>query len=198
MRKRSPGAVPAGHYDRPVASGALLHTRKRILMPASPPEPEPLARLLWRAHNWFRAALIAALEKQDGPAGISAAHLTLLSQLPSEGASIAELARRLGVSSPTAHQWVHELAVLDVVTVEPHPSSARSRLVRLTESGHRRRAETMQLLAGLESALADRIGATAVTALRTALEAPWGSPEPATDDNSEPTARRRRQKDDRQ
>jgi DNA-binding MarR family transcriptional regulator len=165
-------------------------------MSTSPTEPEPAARLLWRAHNWFRSALIAALKRQNGPAGISSAHLTLLSQLPTQGASIAELARRLGVSSPTTHQWVHELAALDVVTVGPHPSSARSRLVRLTESGHRRRAETMQLLAGLESALADRIGAAAVTALRTAL-APWGSPEAATDDSPEPAPRYRRQADDR-
>jgi DNA-binding MarR family transcriptional regulator len=155
-------------------------------MSPSPPESEPLIRLLWRAHNWFRAALIAALEAQDDPATISATHLTLLSQLPSEGASIAELARRLGVSSPTAHQWVHELAALDVVAVETHPAIARAKLVRLTETGHRRRAQTIQLLAGLETALAERIGADAVTALRAALEAPWGPPESAADTTAKP------------
>ncbi|MGC9544680.1 hypothetical protein [Streptomyces sp. UG1] len=54
-------------------------------MSCSPTEPEPLARLLWRAHNWFRSALIAALEKADGPAGISAAHLTLLNATDPQG-----------------------------------------------------------------------------------------------------------------
>ncbi|WP_425540870.1 MarR family transcriptional regulator [Streptomyces coeruleorubidus] len=63
----------------------------------------------------------------------SVRHVTLLSQLPPEGASIAELARRLGVSAPTAHQWVHELVAMGVVTVESDPHSARSKLVRLTE-----------------------------------------------------------------
>lgn len=148
-------------------------------MPSSPSESEPLIRLLWRAHHWFRAALTTAFEAQEGGATISAAHVTLLSQLPSEGASIAELARRLGVSAPTAHQWVHELVAVGAVTVESDPRSARSKLVRLTAAGTQRRAETMQLLAGLEDALAGRVGVDTVIALRAALEEPWGSPESA-------------------
>lgn len=146
-------------------------------MASSPPESEPLIRLLWRAHNWFRAALTAAFEAQEDGSAISAAHVTLLSQLPSEGASIAELARRLGVSAPTAHQWVHELVALDVVTVESDPHSARSKLVLLTAAGVRRREETMQILAGLEATLAGRIGADTAIALRAALEEPWGPAE---------------------
>ncbi|MEU4770010.1 MarR family winged helix-turn-helix transcriptional regulator [Actinosynnema sp. NPDC023794] len=148
-------------------------------MSSSPPESEPLIRLLWRAHHWFRAALTTAFEAQEDGATISAAHVTLLSQLPSEGASIAELARRLGVSAPTAHQWVHELVAVGVVTVETDPQSARSKLVRLTANGARRRAETMRILAGLEAALAGRVGVDTVSALRAALEEPWGSPESA-------------------
>jgi DNA-binding MarR family transcriptional regulator len=148
-------------------------------MPSSPSDSEPLIRLLWRAHNWFRAAVITALEAQEGGATISAAHVPLLSQLPPEGASIAELARRLGVSAPTAHQWVHELVAVGVVTVESDPRSARSKLVRLSPAGVRRREETMQILAGLEAVLAARVGVETVTALRAALEEPWGSPESA-------------------
>jgi DNA-binding MarR family transcriptional regulator len=153
-------------------------------MSSSPPEPEPLSRLLWRAHNWFRAALTTAFEAQGDGSAISAAHVTLLSQLPSEGASIAELARRLGVSAPTAHQWVHELVAAGVVTLERDPRSARSKLVLLSADGARRRAETMQILAGLEAALAGRIGTDAVIALRAALEEPWGSPESAAADTA--------------
>lgn len=141
-----------------------------------PSEPEPLSRLLWRAHNWFRTALINAMEAQDDSAAISPAQATLLSQLPVDGASIAELARRLGVSSPTAHQWVHELAARDIVTVDASAGSARDKLVRLTETGHQRREQTMRMLAELEAALGERIGTTTVSALRAALEAPWGPP----------------------
>jgi hypothetical protein len=35
----------------------------------------------------------------------------------------------------------------------------------------------VQILAGIEATLAGRIGADTVTALRAALEEPWGSPE---------------------
>jgi DNA-binding MarR family transcriptional regulator len=157
-------------------------------MPDPSPEPEPLIRLLWRAHNWFRTALTTAFEAQGDGSAISAAHVTLLSQLPSEGASIAELARRLGVSAPTAHQWVHELVAAGVVSVESDPRSARSKLVLLTAAGVRRREETMQLLAGLEATLAGRVGTDTVTALRAALEEPWGSPESAAPELPGPSA----------
>jgi nicotinic acid phosphoribosyltransferase len=66
-----------------------------------------------------------------------------------------------------------------VVTVESDPRSARSKLVLLSEAGVRRREETTQILAGLEAALGGRVGADTVTALRAALEEPWGSPESA-------------------
>lgn len=166
-------------YHRQTAPNRPSDRESRTHMSSSPSESEPLIRLLWRAHNWFRAALTATFEAQEDGAAISAAHVTLLSQLPPEGASIAELARRLGVSAPTAHQWVHELVAADVVTVERDPQSARSKLVRLTAAGTRRRAETMQMLAGLEAALAGRVGVDTVDALRAALEEPWGSPESA-------------------
>lgn len=156
-------------------------------MASSPSESEPLIRLLWRAHNWFRAALTTAFEAQEDGSAISAAHVTLLSQLPSEGASIAELARRLGVSAPTAHQWVHELVAMGVLTVESDPHSARSKLVLLTASGVRRREETMQILAGIEATLAGRIGADTAIALRAALEEPWGSPESVVVDLPDPS-----------
>ncbi|MFF8229492.1 hypothetical protein [Streptomyces caelestis] len=65
------------------------------------------------------------------------------------------------------------------MTVESDPRSARSKLVLLSEAGVRRREETIQILAGLEATLAAHIGADTVTALRAALEEPWGSPESA-------------------
>jgi DNA-binding MarR family transcriptional regulator len=151
-------------------------------MQHSPTDPEPLPRLLWRAHCWFRNALVDALKTQDDTAGISPAQVTLLSQLPPGGASIAELARRVGVSPPTAHQWVHELAAMDILVVESRVGSAREKLVRLTESGQRRREQTLQLLADLEAKLAERVGTSTVAALRTALEASWGVDAPTETD----------------
>jgi hypothetical protein len=71
------------------------------------------------------------------------------------------------------------------------PSVVVATLVRLSEAGTRRRAETMEMLAGLEDALARRVGADTVLALRAALEAPWGSRESAAADADLATRQRR-------
>jgi hypothetical protein len=50
--------------------------------------------------------------------------------------------------------------------------------------------QALQLMAGLEAALADRIGPTTVAALRGALEAPRGRPEAAAEQLAVPVFRR--------
>ncbi|MBS2532616.1 MarR family transcriptional regulator [Catenulispora sp. NF23] len=132
---------------------------------------EPLAKLLWRAHNWFRLAVTAGLE--DGTGGVSPAHATLLSQLDPDGMPMSDLARLMGVSPPAAHQMVHHLATLGLLEVVPNPVSKRSKLVVLTPAGLARRRQALDLLDELEAELAHRIGKRRVTALRDALEQGW-------------------------
>jgi DNA-binding MarR family transcriptional regulator len=136
--------------------------------------PEPLARLLWRAHHWFRAAATAGLGDSGG--GVSPAGATLLSQLDPDGVSMADLARLIGVSTPAIHQMVHQLVALGLVEVVPNPRSGRSKLVVLTTQGFERRGQVLELLAELEDELAHRIGRRRVAALRDALEQDWGDP----------------------
>lgn len=138
------------------------------------PSPEPLARLLWRAHHWFRTAATACLE--DAAPGVSPAHATLLSQLDPAGASLSELARSIGISTPAIHQLVHQLAGLGLLQVVPDPRSGRSKLVMLTPEGHAYRRQAIASLATLEAELAQRIGSRRASALRDALERDWGDP----------------------
>lgn len=133
---------------------------------------EPLGKLLWRAHHWFRTAVTAGLE--DGTSGVSPANATLLSQLEPDGMPMADLARLMGVSTPATHQMVHQLVALGLLEVGPNPRSGRSKLVLLTPEGFTRRRQAMALLADLEDELAHRIGRRRVTALRDALEQDWG------------------------
>ncbi|WP_328469796.1 MarR family winged helix-turn-helix transcriptional regulator [Streptomyces sp. NBC_00448] len=133
---------------------------------------EPLAKLLWRAHNWFRTAVTAHLE--DGAGGVSPAHATLLSQLDPDGMPMSDLARQMGVSPPATHQMVHQLAALGLLQVVPNPRSGRSKLVVLTPEGLTRRRQALEVLDDLEAELAQRIGKRRVTALRDALEQGWG------------------------
>lgn len=136
--------------------------------------PEPLARLLWRAHHWFREAAAPGLEDDAG--SVSLAGATLLSQLDLEGMPMADLARTMGVSTPAIHQAVHQLVAVGLLEVVPNPRSGRSKLVMLTPRGFARRRRALELLAELEDELADRIGRRRVAALRDALEQKWGDP----------------------
>lgn len=133
---------------------------------------EPLAKLLWRAHHWFRTAATARLD--DGTGTVSPANATLLSQLDPDGMPMADLARLMGVSTPAIHQMVHHLVAVGLLEVGPNPRSGRSKLVLLTPDGFTRRRQAMALLADLENELAHRIGRRRVTALRDALEQDWG------------------------
>lgn len=141
--------------------------------------PEPLAKLLWRAHQWFRAAVTAGLEDTAG--AVSPAGATLLSQLDPDGMPMADLARLMGVSTPAIHQMVHHLVALGLLEVAPNPRSGRSKLVLLTPEGLARRRQALELLADLEDELAHRIGRRRVTGLRDALEQDWGDPPTAAD-----------------
>ena len=134
--------------------------------------PEPLARLLWRAHHWFRMSVKAGIEYSTG--GVSPAESTLLSQLDPDGMPMADLARLMGISTPAIHQMVHHLVDLGLLEVTPNPRSGRSKLVLLTPQGLTRRREALELLAGLEDELAHRIGRRRLMALRDALEQDWG------------------------
>jgi DNA-binding MarR family transcriptional regulator len=135
---------------------------------------EPLAKLLWRAHNWFRAAVTAGLgDRPDDNSGVSPAHATLLSQLDPDGMPMSDLARLMGVSTPAIHQMVHRLVALGLLEVTPDPRSKRSKIVTLTPRGHLRRNEALALLAELEAELAQRIGRRRLHALRDALEQDW-------------------------
>jgi len=136
------------------------------------PAQEPLAKLLWRAHHWFRTAVTAGLGDDSGD--VSPAHATMLSQLDPDGMPMSDLARLLGVSTPAIHQMVHHLVTLGLLEVAPNPRSARSKLVLLTPEGASRRQKALKLLAELEAEVANRIGRRRVTALRDALEQDWG------------------------
>ena len=137
------------------------------------PEPEPLARLLRRAHHWFRAAMAASLEAEVP--GVTPAHASVLGLLdPAAGVPLSGLARQLGVSVPGVHQMVHRLVALGLVEVVPDPGSRRSKLAVLTPEGVVARRRAVALLAVVEAGLAQRIGAERVAVLREILEQDWG------------------------
>ncbi|MEU6894623.1 MarR family winged helix-turn-helix transcriptional regulator [Streptomyces sp. NPDC046557] len=134
-----------------------------------------LPQLLTRAKRWFEDALLAAM-RAAGEQPVTAAQAAVFAVLDDEGTSIAELARRVGVTRQTAHQAVHSLIGMGLLEQVPDPASARSTLVRVTAEGGRVHRRALGAIAVIEDVLTERIGAAPATALRAALTADWGEP----------------------
>ncbi|MEV5612723.1 helix-turn-helix domain-containing protein [Streptomyces sp. NPDC052225] len=134
-----------------------------------------LPQLLGEARRWFEEGLLAAMEDGGEPA-VTPAQMQLFAALDEDGTTVSELARRMGVTRQTVHQAVHALVAAGLLEQGPDPASARQRLIRRTAAGRRAHDRARRALDRLEAHLAERIGPEAVTALRAALEAPWGEP----------------------
>ncbi|MEU3464006.1 MarR family winged helix-turn-helix transcriptional regulator [Streptomyces sp. NPDC006733] len=134
-----------------------------------------LPQLLAQARRWFEDALLTSMQAA-GEQPVTAAQAGVFATLDDGGTSIAELARRTGVTRQTAHQAVHSLIGMGLLEQVPDPASGRSTLIRTTAEGTRVHRRALATIAVLETVLTERIGAAGTTALRAALTAPWGEP----------------------
>lgn len=73
-------------------------------------------------------------------------------------------------------RWCAALIDMGLLEQAPDPGSARRILIRTTAGGQRVRERAQATIAVVESALADRFGATAVVTLRQTLSADRGQP----------------------
>src|SRR5262247_3385448 len=102
------------------------------------PAPEQVAqvRSFDRTVTWVIGALEDRFLGRDRPLG----EARLLWEV-GDGAEVRELRRRLGLDPAYASRLLRSLEQAGLVEVVVDPSDARVRLVRLTESGRRERAE---------------------------------------------------------
>lgn len=131
--------------------------------------------LLADAKRWFDDALAASM-RAAGEQPVTSAQGQIFARLDDGGTTVSEVARRLGVTRQTVHQAVHALLAMGLLEQVPDPSSARSRLVRMTAEGRRVHARAQATLTVVEGVLADRIGTDPAQALRHALLLPRGEP----------------------
>ncbi|MFE1949837.1 MarR family winged helix-turn-helix transcriptional regulator [Streptomyces sp. NPDC059524] len=134
-----------------------------------------LPQLLNDARRWFEEGLLAALAA-DGVPPVTPTQVQLFAALDEDGTTVSELARRMGVTRQTAHQAVRALVDAGLLEQAPAPTSGRQRPIRRTPQGKSAHERARHALDHLETTLADRIGSAPMTALRSALEAPWGEP----------------------
>jgi DNA-binding MarR family transcriptional regulator len=133
----------------------------------------PLPALLQRGVRWFSDELMERLA-DAGVDPITPAHAAVLAHLDDEAAlSIAELARRAGVTRQTMHRAVTQLVDEGLLANTPGPGFPRSSLIELTAAGRQRRDIASGILRDLEHDLAGRLGTGTLAQLRESLTQAW-------------------------
>ncbi|MDJ0386163.1 MarR family winged helix-turn-helix transcriptional regulator [Streptomyces sp. G-G2] len=133
----------------------------------------PLLTLLQRGVRWFSGELLERLEAA-GVDPITPAHAAVLAHLErGTSLSIAELARRAGVTRQTMHRAVTQLLGEGLLTSTPGPGFPRSTLIGLTDAGCRRRDVAGKILHDLEQVLGSQLGPAALEELRDSLTRAW-------------------------
>lgn len=133
----------------------------------------PLLGLLQRGVRWFSDELLERLDAA-GVAPITPAHVAVLAHLD-HGApvSIAELARRAGVTRQTMHRAVTQLLDEGLLVSTPGPGFPRSTLIGLTAAGRERRDVASGILHDLEHVLAGRLSPGELVELHDILTRAW-------------------------
>lgn len=134
-----------------------------------------LGALLVRAFRWFEQGLAKDPETAHLPR-LSGTQFMTLASLDEGGTSIAELARRVGVTRQAMHQQIGEMESEALVTLVDSPSDRRVKLVRLSLLGRTLDQKAAAAIADLEQELETRIGKNAVQDLREHLSDDWGAP----------------------
>ena len=133
----------------------------------------PLLTLMQRGVRWFSDELVERL----GAAGvepITPAHVVVLANVNGDtSVSVAELARRAGVTRQTMHRAVTQLVDDGLLTSTPGPGFPRSTVIGLTDAGHRRRDVAAGILRDLEQVLEGRLGPAALAELRDTMTRAW-------------------------
>lgn len=138
-----------------------------------PTTETPLLTLLQRGTRWFTDEFLARLAAA-GVDPITPAHATVLAHLDTDSAlSIAELARRAGVTRQTMHRAVTQLVDEGLLSSAPATSFPRSTLIELTPDGRRRHDVATRILHDLEHELGDDLGAQNLSTLRGILTRAW-------------------------
>ena len=133
----------------------------------------PLLALLQRGVRWFSEELLERLDAA-GVAPITPAHAAVLAHLePGSSSTIAELARRAGVTRQTMHRAVTQLLDEGLLASTPGSGFPRSTLIGLTAAGRARRDVASRILRDLESELDGRLRPGGLGELRESLTRAW-------------------------
>jgi DNA-binding MarR family transcriptional regulator len=135
---------------------------------------EVLMRALLRAYYWMDESLQNGLQEAGYPPKTRTQTMILIN-ISNGVTRAAELARVLGVSRQAIQQQINELERDDLLTQIPDPNDKRANRIVFSEKGSRFIHAAMATLREAEQSLTERIGYEAVSQMRRALTADWGS-----------------------
>ncbi|MCG3125768.1 MAG: hypothetical protein CHACPFDD_00595 [Phycisphaerae bacterium] len=125
-------------------------------------------RMLFNAYNVCRDYVLAELAGRGYP-DVNMSHAVLLRQIDFQGTSLAELARRAGVSRQAMTKLARQLERLRYVRVQSDAGDRRIRVVRLTAHGLAMAAACIQAYEALERRFERVVGRGRLTTLRVAI-----------------------------
>ena len=96
-------------------------------------------------------------------------HAALLRHLDRDGTRAGVLAERTGLTPQAITQMVDDLQRLGYVSRVPDPADGRAKIVAYTDAGRAAFDASRAIIAELEAAYADRVGARRYATLRAAL-----------------------------
>lgn len=113
-----------------------------------------------------------AIERVNDEAGrrlLRPAVTNLLPHISFEGTPVGEIAKKVGVTKQAISKLVAELEAEGVVELVTHPTDGRAKLVRFTAAGARAIAYGLSVLSGIETELAEEVGASKMHAMHETL-----------------------------
>lgn len=142
--------------------------------PSPPPhETRSLGFLLRDLYGRLQARVYGEVAAAGHP-GLRPTHSPVLRHLPPEGGRVADLARLTGLAKQSVSYVVDDLVALGYLRSQPDPDDGRARRLTYTARGRALLACLAAAGRDAEAALAARLGAARVRALRATLEAAVG------------------------
>jgi len=130
-----------------------------------------LKALLLEKFEWYEKKLLDELSKQGGPL-LTTAQSRTLAVLKGGSCSIADIARRLGVSRQAAHKTVARLIDLGWLTLK-QSEKKNEKIVEFTPHGQEMRKITGKSMAKIEQQLAKKLGDQNFSQLVALLNTDW-------------------------
>ena len=131
--------------------------------------PPPLARLLALALDNLSRQLQERI-KEAGFTDQRMAHNAVFAHIPPEGITLAELARRAGITKQAMSELVLDLEAKGYLTRRPDAHDKRTKLIELSDRGWAAMGAALAALEEMERELEQRVGASQVQSLRHTLQ----------------------------